>query len=154
MTWAGAARAEQPPPSPSEMDGVHVTIGPVGAVTHIEDSWYSAAGAELSLVYLREHCLPAAVGLAGGGISYAGRDGGRLWLEAEVAFNRPLPFGIGVSGGVVAEVDPVAEPRYGVQGTLWVFAGVIPYVRAGTVDVSGDFVEIGVMVKIPAVRFF
>ena len=93
-------------------------------------------------------------GLSFGGISYAGRDGGRLWLEAEVAFNRPLPFGIGLAGGVVAEVDPVAEPRLGLQGTLWVYAGVIPYLRVGTVDVSGEFVEVGLMIKIPAVRFF
>lgn len=149
--WAASARAENLE-SPAEKDGLWVTLGPVLSVTHVEDEWLSAVGGELSVIGIREHCLPAAVGVSAGGVSFGGREGGRLYLEGEVALNRPLPFAIGMSAGVVAEVDAVRVPRWGMQGTLWAFAYVVPYVRVGTVEESGGFVEVGVMLKIPARR--
>jgi hypothetical protein len=149
----GTAHAQKAPRSPANLDGLYVTIGPIGAATRVEDEWLSAAGGELSVVYVRERCLPAAVGVDAGGISFAGRAGGRIWAEAEVAIGRPLPVGIGVSAGLVAEVDANRPPRYGWQGTIWVFAGIIPYFRVGSVEESGGFVELGLMIKIPARRF-
>lgn len=149
----GRAEGRKPPRSPADLDGIYLTLGPIGAATRVEGDWFSSAGAELSVVYVREKCYPAAVGVAGGGISFAGREGGRLWAEAEVAFNRPLPFGVGLGAGLVAEVDANRPARLGPQATLWVFAGIIPYFRMGTVEETGSFVELGVMIKIPARRF-
>ncbi len=149
----GVAEARKPPRSPADLDGLYVTLGPVGAATRVEGEWLSAVGGELSVVLVRERCLPAAVGVDVGGMSYAGRDGGRLWAEAEVAVGRPLPFGLGIGGGVAAEVDANRRPRWGWQGTLWVFAGIIPYFRVGSVEESAGFLEVGVMIKIPARRF-
>ena len=139
--------------SVKDLDGIHVTLGPVASMVHIEDDWTPAAGAELSLVYVQERCRPAALGFAFGGLSYSDRDGGRLWLEAELAVNDPLPVAIGLGLGATAEVDPVQDARLGLQATLWVFAGVIPYLRAGSLDREGEFVEAGVMLKIPALRY-
>jgi hypothetical protein len=131
------------------LDGLYLSLGPVASLTWIEDTWNAGVGAEISVVGVREHEIPAAVGVAGGFVSYASRDGGRIWIEAETAFKRPLPLGVGVSVGVAAEVDPVRPPRWGLGATIWLFTGVIPYVRVGTVEEAGAFFEAGLMIKIP-----
>ena len=143
-----AGRADLP--SPADLDGWYLTIGPVGAASHVAGDWLSAFGLEASVVRVTEHGLPGAIGLCGGGVSYAGRAGGRLWAEIEVGLGSPLPLGLGV--GAAVEVDPVEPPRSGVEATLWAYAGLVPYVRVGTVKISGGFIEAGVMIKVP-VRF-
>jgi hypothetical protein len=150
--WATPAWGEERPeklPSPADLDGIYLTLGPVGALTRVDGEWLTAVGGEVSVVKIRERCFPAAGGLSFGGVSYAGRDGGRLWGEVEVAVNRPLPFAVGLSAGVAVEVDPVRVPRWGWQGTLWIFAGIIPYARIGTLQETGGFVELGVAIKFP-----
>ena len=136
-----------------DLDGIHLTVGPLASAVRIEDEWTPAAGVELSVVNVQEHCRPAAFGFAFGGLSYTDRDGGRLWFEIEAALKDPLPVAIGLGVGMTAEVDPVRDARLGAQATLWVFAGVIPYLRAGTLDLEGEFIEAGVMLKIPALRY-
>lgn len=139
----------RPLPSPSDLSGWYVSLGPVGAAVRIQDNWFAAAGAEVSLVRIRQDRVPAMFGLAAGGVSYASRDGGRLWLELETAVDQPLPVAIGLGAGVTAEADPVLRWRWGGQATLWVFAGVIPYARVGAVEEYGAFVELGIMLKMP-----
>jgi hypothetical protein len=148
LVWSTIAHAD--PPSPADLDGWYLTIGPVGAASRVADQWWSAFGLEVSIVRVAEHALPAALGVSGGGVSYAGRRGGRLWLEAEIAVAKPFPLGVGV--GAAAEVDPVEPPRPGIEATLWAYLGIVPYVRVGTVKTSGAFVEAGAMIKVP-VRF-
>ncbi len=133
------------------LDGTYVMIGPVAAAAFVADEWVSAVGGELSVVNVVESRFPAAMGLTAGGVSYAGRPGGRLWLEAEVATGAPVPVGLGL--GVATEVDPVRPYRAGAQATLWIFTGIVPFVRAGAVRETGVFFEAGVMLKIPARRF-
>ena len=145
----GAASADEPR-SPIDRDGWHVTLGPIAGAAQLQDRWLSAVGGEISVVRLRQEQVPALYGIAGGGVSYGGRNGGRLWLEAETAIARPLPLGLGV--GAAVEVDRVVPPRPGFQATLWVFAGVIPYVRAGFVEKTGPYAELGIMFKVP-IRF-
>jgi hypothetical protein len=135
-----------------DLDGIYVTLGPVAAGTYVDDVFTMAAGLELSVVRVTEHRIPAALGISGGGLSYGARQGGRLWAEVEAALADPLPFGLGLSVGVGAEVDPVRRPRMGAQGTLWLFAGVVPYLRLGTLAEVGTFVEAGIMLKLPALR--
>jgi hypothetical protein len=154
LASSSLARAEVPAAKvpgrlAANLDGLYATIGFLGAGVDVEGDWYSGAGGEISLVLVREHSIPGAFGLAGGGLSYAGRDGGRLWLEAETAVNRGLPFALGLGAGVTAEVDPVRRPRYGAQATLWAFVGPLPYVRVGWCEEIGTFVEVGLMVKVP-----
>ncbi len=136
-----------------DLDGVWITLGPVGSATRIEGEWTTGAGGELSVAWLREREIPALLGVTLGGIGYTERDGGRLWLEAEVALKEPLPIPVGLAVGSAAEVDRVDPPRFGAQATFWIFTGIVPYVRAGTVALAGDFVELGVMIKLPAIRF-
>ncbi len=151
---AQADRAAIPDParSPANQDGLWITLGPVGGASRIDGEWYSSVGGELSVLGLWRHGFPALVGLAGGGVSYQERPGGRIWLDAEVAMNEPLPFAIGLAVGAVTEVDAIRHPRFGVQGTLWVFAGVVPYARVGRLEESGTFLELGLMIKIPVRR--
>jgi hypothetical protein len=149
-----SGRAENGPVVPMVTnDGLWLTLGPVGGATRIGGGWYSAFGLEASVVRLTEGQLPALIGAAFGGVSYAGREGGRYWLEGEAAIRDPLPVAVGLGIGPCAEIGRSIPTRLGVQGTLWFFAGVVPYVRAGTIAETGGFVEVGIMIKVPAVRF-
>lgn len=147
--WVADAHAKPLRRPSSDLDGWYLTLGPVATAISIENSWDGAAGGEVSVVRVAERRIPAAVGMALGGVSYSERKGGRLWLDAELAFSRHLPVAVGLGLGVTAEVDPVRPPRWGAQGTLWVFAGIIPFVRVGTVEEAGAFFEVGLMLKIP-----
>ena len=150
LCCAAAARADEPVPVSN--DGLWLTVGPVGGGVRVGGDWFSLFGLEASVVYLRERGHPALIGGSFGGMSYAGRGGGRFWLEAEIAVNDPLPVAVGLGFGPAAEIGRSQPTHLGIQGTLWLFTGVIPYVRAGALEVTGGFVEVGVMIKIPAVR--
>jgi hypothetical protein len=141
--WSALAGAEEPAASTADLDGAWLTLGPVVGAARVEDEWTSAAGGELSVVWVRERCVPAALGVTAGG---------RLGVARAGAFGEPLPFAVGLGLGVAAEVDAVRPPRLGVQGTLWFFLGVIPYLRGGAVAESGVFVEAGLMIKLPVRR--
>jgi len=132
----------------SDLDGTYLTAGPVAGALVIQDNWNSAVGAELSLVRLREGRWPALYGISVGGVVFDQRQGMRTWAEVELAIDK-LPVTFGVSGGLAIEFDQVIPPHYGAQATLWFFAGVVPYVRVGTLESYGGFFEAGVMIKVP-----
>jgi hypothetical protein len=132
----------------SDLDGTYITVGPVAGALVIQDSWNSAVGAELSLVRLREHRLPALLGISLGGVVFDDRKGVRTWAELELGVDRG-PVKWGLSGGLAVELDRTLPPHFGAQATLWVFAGIVPYVRIGTLVESGSFFETGVMIKVP-----
>ncbi len=148
-----AARADADElPSPLDLDGWYVTVGPLGAAVDVAGQWISAAGGELSVAQLAEARIPAVLGVCAGGVSYGSRAGGRLWLEAEVGLERPLPFALGIGIGAAAEVATVGPTRLGAQATLWAIGGLVPYVRVGALETTGGFFEAGVMFKVP-IRF-
>jgi hypothetical protein len=139
-------------PSPLDLDGWYVTLGPLGAAVDVAGKWVSAAGGELSVAHLAEAHIPAVLGLCVGGVSYGSLAGGRLWFEGEVGLERPLPFALGIGVGVAAEVATVGRTHLGVQATLWAIGGLVPYVRVGALETTGGFFEAGVMFKVP-IRF-
>ncbi len=140
----------------SYLDGTYLTLGPVAGALAIENSWNSAVGAELSIVRLREGHLPALLGVSLGAVVFDDRMGTRTWAELEVGFDNLLGWRLGrfapkfgLSGGLAVEFDRVRPPRLGAQGTFWIFAGIVPYVRIGTLEEVGTFFEAGVMIKVP-----
>jgi hypothetical protein len=154
LARSGVAHAEEPKKAEaghrltSDLDGTYLTVGPVAGALAIQNNWNSAVGAELSLVRLREGRVPALFGISLGGVVFDDRPGARTWAELELAIDR-FPVKFGLSGGLAIEWDRVEPPLFGAQGTLWVFAGIVPYVRVGTLEELGAFFEAGVMIKIP-----
>lgn len=148
----GATNAESSPPE-GTLDGLYLSVGPAAAYSWVEGQTTTATGLELSIARVRERKLPAAVGLSVGGLGYTDRDGGRVWMEGEVAIRAPWPFAMGLGLGMTSEIDPVRPPRFGAQGTLWIFAGVLPYLRLGVFAEAGRFVETGVILRIPTFRW-
>jgi hypothetical protein len=143
----------EPLPSPAKLDGVYLALGPVGALVHVEDDWDGAFGGEMSLWRVREHDLVSGLGVSIGGHKFSEREGGRVWSEVLAAHRLRWGLALGVAAGATAEVDQVTPPRYGAYGSVWVFAGVIPYVRVGTVQSEGTFVDLGVKIALPALRW-
>jgi hypothetical protein len=136
----------------ADLDGVYLTLGPTGGAVYTQEGWDSGFGGEISLVRVREQDVLGALGLGLGGIRFTTEDQGRIWADVQLGSRRPLGLGAGVSAGVTAEIDAVISPRWGAQATLWVFLGVIPYVRVGTVQRSGLYVDLGVKIALPVFR--
>lgn len=152
LAATGPAGAE-PLRATRDMDGSYVEIGPLGSLVRVAEKWDGGFGGELAVVRLREHAPLSALGLAAGAMRFAHADNYRVWADVLVA-NRPL-LGVlvGMSGGAVVELDEVVPPRWGAQGTLWFFAGVVPYVRLGSVQKTGIFIDFGIKVALPAFRW-
>ncbi|HVV83152.1 MAG TPA: hypothetical protein VHE35_08725 [Kofleriaceae bacterium] len=139
--------------STADLDGTYLWLGPSGAAARIDGGWYSSWGGGLQLLRVREH---ARLGVVGGwlsGIHYAGRDGGRVALEAVVGTRRLFGPVVGLSAGPVLELGERHHPWAGAQASAWLWAGISPYVRVGTVQDAGGYVELGVQVSLPAHRW-
>ncbi len=148
------ARVAEPPPAhpPSwDLDGLYFWIGPLGAASRADGTWDSTIGADIALVRVREHDPLGAIGATLGASRWTERGGGRLWLDGLVGTR----FGrmVGVSAGPILELAELAHPRVGASVGLWAFVGVTPFVRVGAVQDLGGFVEVGVHVALPALRF-
>jgi hypothetical protein len=138
--------------STADLDGIYLALGPAGGAVYTRSSWDSGFGGEISLVRVREQEFLGALGLGIGGIRFATEDRGRIWADVQLGSRRPLGLGAGLNAGVTAELDAVIPPRWGAQATLWVFLGVLPYVRVGTIQQSGLFVDLGVKIALPVLR--
>jgi len=154
---AGTAHAD-PAPVPrlraaSDLDGLHIWIGPVGAATHVEGEWDSAWGGTVAAIRIRERAPLGAIGAWLGGAHYALRDGGRVWLDGVVGTRRLGGRMLGAGAGPVVELGDLRHPRVGAQASIWCFAGVVPYARLGVLEATGSFVEVGISLSVPAVRF-
>ncbi len=148
-------RPNQPvlPRSTADLDDTYLWLGPSGAAAQIDGGWHSSWGGGVQVVRVRER---QALGVIGGwlsGVHYAGRDGGRIALEAVVGTRRLLGPMIGIGAGPAVELGERRHPRLGLQGSAWLFAGATPYVRLGWLQGSGGFAELGVQLSLPVRRF-
>lgn len=159
---AAPARADDgvPPPQPEpalaytgDLDGHYLHLGALGGAVRIEASWDGAFGGQLAWLRIRERRALSAIGVAVSGSRYSERDGGRAWIEAIAGTRRLGDVLIGVSVGPAVELSAIEHPRAGVTGAAWVFAGVVPYVRGGTFQEAGAFVEVGLAITLPVWRW-
>lgn len=144
--------AEAPPALPPswDLDGLYLWLGPVGAASFVDGTWDSTIGGDIAFMRVREREPLGAIGLTFGASRWTERGGGRLWLDGLVGTR--LGRMVGVSAGAILELDELAHPRVGGSVGLWAFLGVTPFVRAGTVQELGGFLEIGLHIALPAIR--
>ena len=135
----------------SDLDGLYVWLGPVGAAGRIDGAWDSAFGADLSIVRVRESARLGTIGATAGASVWTERGGGRIWLDGLVG-TRLGGRMYGASLGPLVELAELAHPRIGGSVGLWAFFGVTPYARAGVVADLGSFVEIGLHISLPVLR--
>ena len=153
LTWSAPAAA-RPLRATNDLDGNYVGIGLIINAVRMEGGWDGGFGGEISLTRVRENQPLSALGIAAGAMHFAKRDNnGRLWADLSLANRTLMGFTWGLSGGLSVEIDDLAPPRWGGHGTLWIFAGVIPYVRIGAVENTGIFMDFGVRVALPAFRW-
>lgn len=152
------ARTRPPAVGPSslppswDLDGLYVWIGPVGAAGRLDGAWDSAFGADLAVVRVREAAALGAAGLAAGAARWAARGGGRIWLDA-LAGTRLGGRMYGATLGPVVELAELSHPRVGGAIGLWAFFGPTPYARVGVVGDGAAFVELGIHLALPAIRW-
>lgn len=151
LLWAPAsARAEAE-------RGAFVAVAAVGSAVRVEEAWDSGFGGEVGLGW----AAPGARGAAPlgawavsiGALAFSERSGGRGWLETSVGTRWPFGWLVGVGAGPTVELDRIRKPRWGAQATVWAFTGVMPYARFGAVEEGGAFVDLGVRIAFPAIRW-
>jgi hypothetical protein len=148
-----ARRTETTPfvhPPSWDLDGVYLWIGPLGAASRVESEWDSTIGADIAVVRVREHEPVGAIGATVGASRWTERGGGRIWVDALVGTR--LGRMVGVSAGPILELAELSHPRFGASAGLWAFLGVTPFVRVGTVQDLGSFVEVGLHIALPVIR--
>lgn len=141
-----------PPPfrASSDLDGIYLWLGPVGAASRIDGVWDSTIGGELAVIRVRERAPLGAIGASAGAIRWTERGGGRIWIDA-IAGTR-LGRMVGASAGPLVELAELAHPRLGGSIGVWAFVGVTPFARVGYVDELGGFAEIGLHIALPVLR--
>jgi hypothetical protein len=91
--------------------------------------------------------------VAAGAAAYSDRDGGRVWLQLAAGTRRLGGVLVGLAAGPVVELSEARHPRWGGQGSLWLFAGATPYVQITSVTDGEVAVDVGLRIPLPAVRW-
>jgi hypothetical protein len=134
-----------------DLDGFYLWLGPTGAASMVDADWDSTFGGDLAFVRIRERAPLSAIGVDLGASLWTARGGGRIWVDA-LAGTRLAGRIYGVSAGPLVEFAEVQHPRYGGSVGVWAFFGVTPFVRIGTVQELGTFVDVGVHIALPVYR--
>lgn len=142
-----------PPAGQAESPSHFLALTVLGSAVRAEGEWDSGFGGEIAVGALRDQAALAAWAAGIDFVAYSERSGGRITLEGALGTRWPAGVLVGVSGGPVIELDDFRRPRAGGQLSLWIFAGVVPYVRAGTVENSGFFVDLGLRIPLPVWRW-
>lgn len=152
---AGPAAAQPSPPGAgaSPPPRHFAALGVLGGAVRLEGAWDSVIGAELAVGGLCDECPLAAWAAGASFVGFGERGGGRASLEGALGTRWPTGLLLGASAGPVLQVDPLRRPRAGGQASVWLFAGVVPYVRVGAVERSGLFVDLGLRIPLPAGRW-
>lgn len=138
--------------SPSwNLDGLYLWLGPSGAGSHVDGDWDSTFGADVAVMRIRERDAVGAIGGSFGASKWTVRDGGRIWIDALVG-TRVCGRMMGVSAGPIVELAELAHPKLGGSVGAWVFLGITPFARVGTVQDLGVFGEVGVHIALPVLR--
>lgn len=149
----GAGSASADVRESTDLSGTYVAIGPLGSAVHVEGAWSGGFGGELTFARVNERRRLLGLGLSLGALQYTERSGGRIWADLFASTRTVFGVATGVSLGAVVEVDQVRPGRWGGQATLWVYSGVIPYLRVGSVQRGGAFVDVGLKIPLPALRW-
>jgi hypothetical protein len=139
--------------SSADLDGVTVWLAPWGARTRTPDGADSCVGAELAVTRVRERAALGLLAVTAGGGRYASSDSGRLWLSTAAGSRRGLGVMVGISAGPMVELSPTARPKLGASVGVWAAAGIVPFVRAATIEGRGVFAEFGVSIALPIARW-
>lgn len=140
-------------PSSADLDGLIFWLAPWGARTEGPNGADSCVGAELAVTRVREREALGLIGGSAGAGRYASSDAGRLWVNAAVGTRRGTGWMIGGSAGAILELSPTARPKLGASAGVWMFVGVVPFARLGTLEGRGVFAEVGVEIALPVLRW-
>jgi hypothetical protein len=130
-----------------------VAVAAIGSAVRVEGAWDGAWGGEVGVGQMRDGPALAAWAASVGLVGFSARSGGRLWGELTAGTRWPTGYLVGVGVGPAVEIDRLRPPRWGGQATLWAFAGVVPYARLGALEPGGMFVEAGLRIAFPAIRW-
>lgn len=142
-----------PRPAAADSPDRFVAVAAIGSAVRVEGVWDDAWGGELGVGQMRGGEGLAAWAASVGLVGFTARSGGRLWGELSAGTRWPTGYLVGIGAGPAVELDRVRTPRVGGQLTVWVFAGVVPYVRLGVLNPGGAYVDLGLRIAFPAVRW-
>lgn len=136
---------------PASTGSSYLALAPLGGAVHLGGDWDAGFGAALSLVRLQE--TGGLVGTEVGGIRLANGEHGLLWADLSLGSRAFGGLLMGIGAGVNAEISPIFTMSWGGHATFWAFLGITPYGRIGVTQIGGTYVEFGIKVPLPALRF-
>jgi hypothetical protein len=135
----------------SDLDGLYVWLGPIGAAGYADAKWDSAFGGEAAIARVHERAPLALIGVDLGASRWTARNSGRMWVDGLLG-TRVLGRMMGVSLGPILEISELAHARFGGSIGVWGFAGITPFARVGAVTDLGMFAELGVHIALPVLH--
>jgi len=154
LSWPRQARAdEMEDPVVEPLPERFAALAAVASAVRVEGAWDGGFGAEIGVGRLRRAGPVAGWAVSAGILGFSRRSGGRAWAEGSLALAGPFGVRLGLGAGPAVELDDIRLPRWGGQVTAWVFAAVVPYVRVGHLQEGGTFVDAGVRIPFPVVRW-
>lgn len=129
----------------------HVLLGPSVAAVHRDQAWDSEVGAQLQLHRRRQSPVLSALGLSLSVATFAEYEGIRLGLDLYAGTRLINDVPVGVAMGPVADVFLDHRPRGGIRTSLWLYAGVVPYISLASMHGLGapGGIDLQVGLKIP-----
>src|SRR5215813_10957148 len=115
---------DAPPPAPriavppatflpsSDLDGLYLWLGPIGAASRVDARWDSTFGADAAVVIVHEQQPLSLYGVNLGASRWTARGGGRVWVDALLGTRAPGRM-IGASVGPIVELSELAHPKLG-----------------------------------------
>lgn len=141
--------APTPLPTAAAIHDTFIAIGPVAAAVYAPGGWRGAFGGEILFGRMDESSVVTVAAVTLGAADLSNGDRGRMWAEGVLGTRRVLGITGGVSAGLAVEFHPVEPPDLGAHASLWVYAGVVPYI--GVARIAGaTSIDFGIRLPLPA----
>jgi hypothetical protein len=139
-----------PLPFVGNLDGHYLTLAIKGSALR-GPRWDSAFGLSASYLRLREARVAALLGVSLSATRLSSARAGVVSVEAVIGTRALGPLA-GIGGGPSARITDLAHPRWGGVATVWIFAGIVPYLRVGVHRQEDAYIEVGAQLTLPIFR--
>jgi len=151
--WTDASASSGTSVAAGKLDGSYIALGPLASAQATETRWDAGFGGVLLFARVRERSALVAWGAGTGGMRVAHGDYALVWGELFLATDRGLGVPVGASAGPLVHIDEVQPARFGWHVGAFLYAGVMPYVRVGLLPDDRGFVDAGLVIPLPAVKW-
>lgn len=151
-----ASVAQAAPLSTQGEPKLHFALGPTVSALHRSSAWDSKVGAGAYLAWDRPSSSISTLGTLVELSGFGGTDATRLTADLFLGIQLS-DFSVGIGIGPLLDLFPNHRPQYGVRSTVWLFAGITPYLSISSISGLGapedPEIEVGLKIPFPAISW-